>query len=423
MSRVIMVASFPHMASTQPTATAPWRRWRFRGIVLLLVLPVVAAYALVMTGNARADGPGPSPGPSADALGTAGGQAVSDAQATTDQAANAAADAAQEARNVVVSIRVDSPGDDGDISQANTATAGAGATNDASTAQGQGGDPGNGGDVASSLEAAAQQAANAVASAAQQAQNIVISIRINSPGDNGSIGQSNTATANGSAGNTAATNQGSGAASSQAEPANTVDSSSDPVGSVPAQSTPNASPASSPAAAAPVSSGPRTVLPRLIATRPSHEGLARPPAIRPAARRAGVNTASPVHESESASPTDVSGSSWGNQAPAGSDTPRGSAAADAETHQQVSTPVNPSRHSTNSSSSLRPGHGSMGIGDSAASFLRGLGQTAKTQQASGEDISNSVFLALIALLVALPLLLLFRYPDRLRALRRTLIHR
>jgi hypothetical protein len=380
------------MASTQPTATAAWRRWRFRGVVLLLVLPVVAAYALVMTGNARADGSGPSPDPSADALGAAGGQAVSDAQASTDQAANAAAEAAQEARNVVISIRVDSPGDDGAISQANTATADAGATNDASTAQGQGGGAGNGsGDVASSLEAATQQAANAVAAAAQQGQNIVVSIRINSPGNNGSIGQTNSSTANANAGNTAATNQGAGAASPQADPA------------------------SSPSAATSVASGPKSVLPRLVTERPS-----APPA--PASRRAAhgeAGSAAPRHDEQPV----TSGNTAPNESSSASAS-RGfasapSAAAPARTRTVWSPATTEQRVPSHpASAAVRAPKQSGGPGRirQAASWLSNLRHPASLQGEKAQSISDPVILALLAVAVAGALsLLAVRGPTWLRA--------
>jgi hypothetical protein len=407
------------MASMQPSATAAWRRWRFRGIVLLLVLPVLAAYALAMAGNARADGSGPSPDPSAGALEDA-------AQASTAQAANAAAEAAQEARNVVVSIRVDSPGDDGAVSQENTTSSQAGATNDASTAQGQGA---GGDDGASSLEAATQQAANAVAAAAQQAQNVVISIRINSPGDNGSIGQSNSSSATADAGNTAATNQGMPAGSAQAGSGDDV--GSDDAGSAAAQAAalqpPAAPETGSSQPAAPATSGPRTVLARLIATRPSHSPPAGAPAIRPAAHKGGPS-ATPRHDKPSATSGKVSGSERGF-AGAPRDFASAPTTAAPPTKRTVWSPAKAARASSHSApagaQAPKQSGGFGGIRDRAASWLSNLGHTATVQRDEAQSVTDPVILTLIALLVAIPLLLLSTYaPDRLRALSpRKWIHR
>jgi hypothetical protein len=412
------------MASMQPSATAAWRRWRFRGIVLLLVLPVLAAYALAMAGNARADGSGPSPDPSAGALEAAPGQAE---QASTDQAANAAAEAAQEARNVVVLVRVDSPGDDGAVSQENTSSSQAGATNDASTAQGRGA---GGDDGGSSLEAATQQAANAVAAAAQQAQNIVISIRINSPGDNGSIGQSNSSSATGNAGNTAATNQGMPAGSAQAGSGDDV--GSDDAGSAAA---PGAAPQAPAAPAtgsaqpvAPAAAGSRTVLARLIATRPSHSPPAGAPAIRPAAHRGGGPSATPRPDEHSRRSGKVSGSERGS-AGAPQDFASAPSTAAPPTTRTVWSPAKAARASSHSApagaQAPKQNGGFGGMRERAASWLSNVGHAATGQQDEAQNVTDPVILALIAVLVVIPLLLLSTFgPDRLRALSpRTRIHR
>ncbi len=410
------------MASMQPSATAAWRRWRFRGIVLLLVLPVLAAYVLAMAENARADGSGPSPDPSAGALEAAPGQAE---QASTDQAANAAAEAAQEARNVVVSVRVDSPGDDGAVSQENTTGSQAGATNDASTAQGQGA---GGDDGGSSLEAATQQAANAIAAAAQQAQNIVISIRINSPGDNGSIGQSNSSSATANAGNTAATNQGMPAGSAQA--ASGDDVGSDDAGSAAAPGAATQAPAApatgSAQPAAPAASGSRTVLARLIATRPSHSPPAEPPAIRPAAHK-GRPSPTPRPDEDSTTSGTVSGSERGF-ARAPRDFASAPSTAAPPTTRTVWSPAKAARasHSAPAGAQAPKQNGGFGgIREHAASWLNNVGHAATGQQDEAQNVTDPVILTLIAVLLAIPLLLLSTFaPDRLRALSpRTWIHR
>ena len=138
--------------------------------------------------------------------------------ATTDQGALAGASATQQQpSNIVNSTRVDSPGDNGAITQTNAAQGQAAAANGSATTQ-TGASPsspsGGGGDQGTQLSAATQQAAAAIASAIQQgAQNIVIQIRINSPGDNGPINQSNIASAGAGAVNASQTSQGAGGGS------------------------------------------------------------------------------------------------------------------------------------------------------------------------------------------------------------------
>jgi hypothetical protein len=113
----------------------------------------------------------------------------------------------------------------------------------------------------SALEAATQQAATAVANASQDnVQNIVVIIRINSPGDD-VINQSNTAIANAVAANTSSTNQGSGGGSADTDRGqpdgttpDTSAASSTPPTAMPAQVAP--APAASSAATPPVTAAP-----------------------------------------------------------------------------------------------------------------------------------------------------------------------
>jgi hypothetical protein len=149
------------------------RRHR-RRTAAVLALSSVAAAALAVTGNASAGGSDPASDSSAGLPGVLAraakaaplavngpsdttvsgeepstssdapsGQPVSSAEvpsldATTQQAATAVAGATQNnVQNIVVIIRINSPGDDV-ISQSNTANAEAAATNDANTAQGNG---------------------------------------------------------------------------------------------------------------------------------------------------------------------------------------------------------------------------------------------------------------------------------------------
>src|SRR6266516_5498393 len=113
-------------------------------------------------------------------------------QASTNQGvASSATTTQQQPRNIVISVRIDSPGDDGAITQSNIAGAVAEGSNDSSTVQsgGAGGDAQPGGQ-----QAATGQNAGSTATVTQdQAGNLVIAVRINSPGNNGPISQANTA--------------------------------------------------------------------------------------------------------------------------------------------------------------------------------------------------------------------------------------
>jgi hypothetical protein len=186
---------------------------RYRLLASLVSLALALLYLLVATENARADDLNPAADSALNSALQAAAAAVDEPvseptsqQASTEQAANAAAEATQQQpRNLVISIRINSPGNDGPISQSNVAGSVAGASNDSST--GQEGAPGA--QQASQQQAATDQAVAAAATGTQERpQNIVILIRINSPGDNGPIDQTNTAVAASNVGNVSATTQG-----------------------------------------------------------------------------------------------------------------------------------------------------------------------------------------------------------------------
>ena len=197
---------------------------RYRFLASLVSLALALLYLLVATENARADDLNPAADSALNsalqAADAATGAVVGDTQAALDeaipaptsqetstaQAAGAAATTTQQQPgNLVISVRINSPGNDGPISQTNVAGSVAGASNDSSTDQGGA----SGGQQGSEQQAATDQAATAAAAATQeQPQNIVIVIRINSPGDNGPIEQTNTAAAASNAGNVSATRQG-----------------------------------------------------------------------------------------------------------------------------------------------------------------------------------------------------------------------
>jgi hypothetical protein len=122
-------------------------------------------------------------------------------QVVNDQTAGADSSATQDQPvNLVISIRIDSPGDDGPISQANVVVAGANGANGASTEQGSG----SSGQNASTDQ---QAAANTTVSQ-DNAGNYVVVVRINSPGNNGPVSQTNAAAATSNAQNTSSTSQG-----------------------------------------------------------------------------------------------------------------------------------------------------------------------------------------------------------------------
>ena len=120
-----------------------------------------------------------------------------------DQAAGAETSVTQQQpTNVVIEIRIDSPGNNGPISQTNAAVGAANGTNDAST--GQGGAPGGAGQDASTN----QQASADTTVTQDQAGNYVVTVRINSPGNNGPVSQTNAAAGSSNAQNASETSQG-----------------------------------------------------------------------------------------------------------------------------------------------------------------------------------------------------------------------
>lgn len=119
--------------------------------------------------------------------------------ATTGQTAGSTATATQQQPvNLVVVVRVNSPGNNGPITQSNIVAAPSAAANNATTSQ-----AGNGGNAASTA-----QQANASATATQDAAgNVVITVRIDSPGKNGAVAQTNGVVGSSSGTNTSDTTQ------------------------------------------------------------------------------------------------------------------------------------------------------------------------------------------------------------------------
>jgi GTP cyclohydrolase II len=150
--------------------------------------------------------------------GGSGEQAVGQ-QAGTGQHASSNAESKQyKPSNSNISVRIHSPGDDGDVEQSNNSVAGSAAGNIAETEQLVGQEQGDGkkcchgggaGVQAVGQEAATGQKAESEATSVQEgASNENIPVRIHSKGDNGSVSQSNDSTALSFAGNAASTEQG-----------------------------------------------------------------------------------------------------------------------------------------------------------------------------------------------------------------------
>jgi hypothetical protein len=128
--------------------------------------------------------------------------------AGNSQSANANAESTQQnPTNKNVSVRIFSPGDGGDVSQSNSSTAAAAAGNENATQQGAV-QSGGGGTQAAEQGAYSDQSADADATSAQDhPTNSNISVRIDSPGDDGKVKQSNSSGAAAKAGNENGTHQ------------------------------------------------------------------------------------------------------------------------------------------------------------------------------------------------------------------------
>jgi hypothetical protein len=140
-----------------------------------------------------------------------GGSGVQSATqgSSTDQTAVAASSAKQvDPSNSNISVRVLSPGNDGNVTQSNDATSHADATNSATTTQSSSQTGGSGGVQSSKQDADTSQGALGLSSATQDhPTNSNVSVRVLSPGNGGSVSQSNTADSSAHATNTAPVSQ------------------------------------------------------------------------------------------------------------------------------------------------------------------------------------------------------------------------
>ena len=163
-----------------------------------------AAGALALAGNANQTGQSAT-----QAQSGAGTQAAGQAAANTqDATANAGATQIKPS-NENISVRIHSPGEDGDVEQTNAAAAGAAAGNANGTAQAADqSQSGGGGEQGVLQQASNKQTAKADADATQiKPSNSNISVRIGSSGNNGDVKQTNAALAGALAGNANETGQ------------------------------------------------------------------------------------------------------------------------------------------------------------------------------------------------------------------------
>jgi hypothetical protein len=138
-----------------------------------------------------------------------GGVQSSTQDSSTSQSAGAASSATQDhPSNSNISVRVLSPGNGGAVSQSNTAASSATAANLAPTSQGSSQTGGGSGVQSSTQSADTTQQAIAASSAKQDhPSNSNISVRVLSPGNDGSVSQSNVAASSATAANAAPVRQ------------------------------------------------------------------------------------------------------------------------------------------------------------------------------------------------------------------------
>ncbi len=169
------------------------------------ILAVAAAAAGLLVSTGQAAGATAPDDPAAQAAGQA---------AASGQAAGALSGASQsQPANRNISVRVLSPGDNGDVTQSNTVSSNATAANANLTSQDadqtQSGSCGCAGGIqAIGQEADNDQSAKALSLATQHgASNTNIPVRVLSPGDNGSVSQTNSVDSDATAANLNATSQ------------------------------------------------------------------------------------------------------------------------------------------------------------------------------------------------------------------------
>jgi hypothetical protein len=136
-------------------------------------------------------------------------------QAATDQTGTTSADATDaQPTNIFVSLRINSPGDNGPVTQTSTTAVAGDTANEAATAQdgwqdwAPGARTAEPASQASTQDSDTTQAATTSATATRpKPTNVVVSVRVNSPGDDGPVTQSSAVAVAAQSKNTAATVQ------------------------------------------------------------------------------------------------------------------------------------------------------------------------------------------------------------------------
>jgi hypothetical protein len=337
------------------------------GVVLFAL-----AICLVAPGNARAYGELASTPAGGDPI-------VVGQQASTGQTATSNATATQQhPSNLVVSIRINSPGDDGPISQENVTVAVGNGSNDASTTQG--GAPGAGQDATTD-----QGAGSEATSSQDEPENVVISIRINSPGNGPAIEQSNVSASVSIAGNASVISQGG-------SPDPAEGSSASPDSRV--QTGPPVQGQTEPPAPSPTSGGSPPVsgsAPVVPAALPASHG-ARPTGAQRRPDAAG-NASSRPKTHPSTARTHPAAGSWASAPAATSEAPVSAQ----DTARVAKSPAKPAADTgTRHTGQLR-----RTLGAGAANLFDSLApRTPLPAAQSSEDASNVILLTLIALVCA-----------------------
>ena len=162
----------------------------------------------VESGATAANGNGTGQSAEQAAAGGSGTQAVGQEADSKQHAAAASAAEQKGAENTNISVRVLSPGNDGDVTQSNTVASKATAANINLTGQHAGQAGGSGGTQAIGQDADNDQSATALSAAKQDgATNRNIPVRVLSKGDGGDVTQSNSVASSAGAGNLNATKQ------------------------------------------------------------------------------------------------------------------------------------------------------------------------------------------------------------------------
>jgi hypothetical protein len=351
---------------------------RFPALLLAIFL-LVCVYAGLSPTVAHAAIPEPPeeiPAPAAEPIAPADSQVAS-----TDQAASSNASATQEQPvNIVVSVRINSPGDDGPISQTNVVAGVSDAANAASSTQG--GSASEGADGSADQEASTTQQAGSTATATQQgAQNIIVVVRINSPGDNGSISQSNVDVAVSNAGNASTAAQGGSG------------------GTESAATTPVAEPKRQQPAREPKRQQPARKPARAPKRRPARD----PASVAPRKRQpaAGLVASTPV--------ATAPGSSYGSTAPS-ANPPSGVIPRTARAPASERRHAKAARRASSTTgvrSSTLPQRLSGGAADLLDSLTPPIQTTAR--RGSADDVSSSVVYSLLAVLAAVGVFLAWPY--------------